>query len=127
LQFAARLLFRFARSRLASNIVGWGFAHMAWLLPVSKLHETASVVAFRHPKPSHKVHILIVPKSPIRSFLDIDEEGTLMQEIVRVAQHLVQQLGLDETGYRLLVNGGSYQEVPQLHFHLVSDEEPPHR
>jgi hypothetical protein len=25
--------------------------------------------------------------------------------------------------YRLIVNGGEYQEFPQLHFHLVSEVE----
>jgi diadenosine tetraphosphate (Ap4A) HIT family hydrolase len=27
---------------------------------------------------------------------------------------------LKEAGYRLIVNGGKYQDVAQLHFHLVS-------
>ena len=34
---------------------------------------------------------------------------------------MVDQFQLDDIGYRLIVNGGKYQEIPQLHFHLVSD------
>jgi hypothetical protein len=29
--------------------------------------------------------------------------------------------GLEAQGHRLIANGGSYQEVPMLHFHLISD------
>jgi len=35
-------------------------------------------------------------------------------------QDLVGQLGLES--YRLIVNGGKYQDFPYLHFHLVSDD-----
>ena len=31
---------------------------------------------------------------------------------------------LAESGYRLIVNGGKYQDFPYLHFHLVSDLTP---
>ena len=35
---------------------------------------------------------------------------------------LVQDLELAERGYRLIVNGGAYQDVKQLHFHLISEQ-----
>jgi diadenosine tetraphosphate (Ap4A) HIT family hydrolase len=35
---------------------------------------------------------------------------------------LNEDLNLEERGYRLIVNGGEYQEFPQLHFHLISGE-----
>lgn len=38
-------------------------------------------------------------------------------------QLLVHRYDLEEKGYRLIVNGGQYQEVPHLHFHLISDGE----
>jgi len=34
---------------------------------------------------------------------------------------LVKEFELDDGGYRLIVNGGAYQDFPQLHFHLISD------
>jgi diadenosine tetraphosphate (Ap4A) HIT family hydrolase len=37
-------------------------------------------------------------------------------------QNLVEMLELQEQGFRLVVNGGHYQEFPQLHFHLISGE-----
>jgi diadenosine tetraphosphate (Ap4A) HIT family hydrolase len=44
-----------------------------------------------------------------------------LHAIIRVAQELVAELGLLETGYRLIVNGGAYQDVGQMHYHLTSD------
>jgi histidine triad (HIT) family protein len=115
------MLFRIARSRLGDVIIGSSFAYMTPLLPVNKLYETDGVVAFYHPRPSYPLHILIVPKRAIRSFLHLTEADTpLLKDITTVAQYLVRELGLQETGYRLMVNGGPYQDVGQIHFHLIS-------
>ena len=118
----ARLFFHAARTRLMGGVVGWGFAHAAALLPVHRLYETDAVVAFAHPRPAYPLHILIVPKRSVRSLMALsDAEAPLLQEVVAAAQQLVVQLGLERRGYRLIVNGGRFQDVPQLHFHLVSD------
>jgi diadenosine tetraphosphate (Ap4A) HIT family hydrolase len=29
---------------------------------------------------------------------------------------------LEQTGYRLIANGGAFQDVPHLHFHLIAEE-----
>lgn len=96
---------------------------MAAFMPLDKLRDTELVVAFHHPKPSHKIHILIVPKREIPSFTSLQPaDFPIIHEIVRVAQELVNELGLLEKGYRLIVNGGAYQDVAQMHYHLISDE-----
>jgi len=116
-----RGLFKLARSRLAGGFVRWSFAHASSLMPVHKLHETDLVVAFAHPKPAYPVHILIVPKRSIANLLMLDgADYTVLCDVVLVAQHLVRELQLDKQGYRLVVNGGAYQDVQQLHFHLTS-------
>jgi diadenosine tetraphosphate (Ap4A) HIT family hydrolase len=38
-----------------------------------------------------------------------------------VGQSLVGDFALEACGYRLVTNGGRYQDVPQLHFHLISE------
>ena len=121
----ARALFRIARSRVGDAIIGWSFAYMTALLPVNKLYETDAAVAFYHPRPSYPLHILIVPKRAIGSLLDVTEADMyVLKDVVAVAQHLVRELRLKETGYRLMVNGGPYQDVGQIHFHLISGELP---
>ena len=49
------------------------------------------------------------------------QDEQLLAEIVHAAQCLVIELQLEKEGYSLLVNGGQYQDVNQLHFHLISD------
>ena len=118
----AKMLFKIARSRVGDAIIGWSFAKTSHLLPVNKVYETDKVIAFYHPQPSYPLHILIVPKRAIGSFLDLaGSDAPLLSDIVGVAQHLVRELRLLEKGYRLLVNGGPYQDVGQIHFHLISD------
>src|SRR5678816_2826121 len=116
------VLFRLARLSLARRIIGWLFSNMSFAIPVQRLHETATLIAFHHPKPSYPVHILIVPKRSLGSLSDLTaDDADFTTDLFATVQHLVKELGLETRGYRLICNGGAYQDVPQFHFHLVSD------
>ena len=92
------------------------------LIPARRLIETDTLLAFEHPRPSYPVHILIVPRRFIAAIPEVQpEDSGLLGEVIVVVQSLVVSLGLQDCGYRLIVNGGQYQEFPQLHFHLVSE------
>jgi histidine triad (HIT) family protein len=120
----SKILFKIARSRVGAVIIGWSFAKMTSFMPVNKLYESQQVMAFHHPKPIYPVHILIVPKQVIKSLMAITKEDTpVIEEVFRVAQKLVKELNLEEPGFRLMVNGGEYQDVMQIHLHLISGEE----
>ena len=96
---------------------------MSLLLPVNKIYETDLVIAFHHPRPSHSTHILIVPKRPIRSLMALTRtDMPVIQDVMITAQHMVKTFGLEESGFRLIVNGGAYQDIQQLHWHLVSEK-----
>ena len=95
---------------------------MSFALPVERLRETETLLAFHHPRPSHAVHILVVPKEPFGSLMEMPPEaGGFLTDLLETVQLLVVELGLEDRGYRLIVNGGAYQEVPLLHVHLVAD------
>lgn len=95
---------------------------MNFLIPVDRLLETPTLLAFYHPKPTYPVHILIVPKKGIRDMIHLtSEDNMLLVEVFQVVRRLVDELKLEKQGYRLICNGGSYQEVQQLHFHLISE------
>ncbi len=97
-------------------------SHMSFAIPVERLRETETLLAFHHPQPGHPVHILIVPKEPFGSLLDVPPEaGDFLRDLLETVQLLVRQYGLEDHGYRLIVNGGDYQHVPHLHVHLVAD------
>jgi histidine triad (HIT) family protein len=94
---------------------------MSFAIPVHRLYETKSLMAFYHPRPSYPTHIVLVPKRDIPNLMALGEDDTdFMADLVRAVQHLVRELGLAESGYRLICNGGEYQDIPHLHFHLVA-------
>jgi diadenosine tetraphosphate (Ap4A) HIT family hydrolase len=105
-------------------VVRLAFGRLWWLLPVRKVGQTARVLAFEHPAPSWQPHLLLVPKRAIRSLLAAETADVgLVGEIVRLGLGLALRRGLAErptgSGFALMVNGGTYQDVPQLHFHLA--------
>ena len=119
--FIRRCAFAFARTRLGKSLLPWMFAHMSFAIPLHRLRQSDSLLAFHHPSPSYPLHILIVPRRLIPSLADLKpEDAGLLLEVLQMAQSLVQELGLEQAGYRLIVNGGAYQDLPQLHFNLVS-------
>jgi histidine triad (HIT) family protein len=116
------LLDRIIRSTFGRLIIGWTCAHMSWAIPVQRLYETETLLAFHHPKPSYGLHILLVPKKAIGGVEALTAaDSAFLADVFRAVQSLTAQFQLQERGYRLIVNGGSFQEVPQLHFHLISD------
>ncbi len=100
--------------------IGWIFAHMSFAIPVKRLRETETLMAFYHPKPSYKFHVLLVPKKAVASLKEIDStDMAFLTDLYSTVQSLVNEFHLP--AYRLIVNGGEYQDFPQLHFHLISD------
>src|SRR5262252_5606752 len=116
---------RLARSPLAravtAAVAGQVFAHMSFAIPVHRLRETATLLAFHHPRPSYPVHILLVPKKALPGLAALTPaDADFLLELFATVQSLVAELHLEAAGYRLVANGGEYQDFPQLHFHLIS-------
>lgn len=93
---------------------------MSQLLPLDRLAETGTLIAFRHPQPAYPFHVLIVPKKQVDSLASLDPADSLfLNDLYATVQKLVKQFDLGADGYRLVVNGGKFQDFPQLHFHLI--------
>jgi len=106
--------------RLFAPLIGWIFAHMSFAIPVERLRETETLIAFYHPKPAYPFHVLLVPKKAVTSLKELDPtDTTFLTDLYSTVQNLVNEFQLP--AYRLIVNGGEYQDFPQLHFHLISD------
>ena len=117
-----RLLFRLARLPISSRPIGWVFTHMSFAIPVKRLRETKTLIAFHHLQQSHSFHALLVAKRSFSSLLDIPHDATdFMRDLITTAQNLVREHHLESCGYRLIANGGAYQDIPHLHFHLIAD------
>jgi histidine triad (HIT) family protein len=117
------LLFTLARSRLGRSLVGFLFTYMSFALPLNRLRETPTLVAFHHPRPTYPIHILLVPKRPLANLMALTPaDQDFLADLVQTVQSLVTEFDLEKDGYRLISNGGRYQDIPHLHFHLVSGE-----
>ncbi len=116
-------LFALAKSPLGELIVGIAFGTFSKLLPVRRVRETDKVLALWHPKPYWEYHILIVPKKAIKNISALQPgDFEYVAEVYRVAQEIVKERGWQESDYTIVTNGGTRQEVAQLHFHLGSGE-----
>ncbi len=86
------------------------------------LYRDQQVTAFRDLHPVGPTHLLIVPNKHIDSLNQLkDEDEALMGYMFVVARKLAAKEGVDESGYRLVVNtsddGG--QTIHHLHLHLI--------
>ncbi len=128
MRLLARLLFKFARSRIGRRLVSWGLAYMSFALPVDKLRQTPTLLAFHHPKPAYPVHILIVPRAAIANLSALaptPDATALLTDLLTTTQSLIAEFDLERRGYRLICNGGPNQDIPHLHFHLISEQPRP--
>lgn len=91
-------------------------------LPAEKVYEDDQLIAIKDKFPKAPVHLLIITKKAIPNIESMaDADLALLSAIFGLARKLAQEFGLDEKGYRLLINNGPYagQTIPHLHFHLL--------
>ena len=91
-------------------------------IPADVVYQDDLVTAFRDINPRAPSHILIIPNKLIPTTNDIEEADDLtMGRMFTVARKLAKEEGIDEDGYRLIVNCNSHggQEVYHIHMHLV--------
>ena len=91
-------------------------------IPSELLYEDEELVAFRDINPQAPTHLLIIPRKHIPSLVEISETDLpLIGRMVTAANRLAEEMGIDKTGYRLVINCGEEggQVVPHLHLHLL--------
>lgn len=87
-------------------------------LPSKKVYEDGEVLIFENIKPVADTHLLICPKKHIESFLRISKNFDI-SPMIEAAQKVIVEKNIQD-GYKLVFNGGKYQEVPHLHWHLLA-------
>jgi len=91
-------------------------------LPADIVYEDDDIIAFRDINPQAPVHVLVVPKEAIATVNDIQPgQAELIGKMVLTAQKIAAEEGIDEDGFRLVINCNRHgcQEVFHLHLHLV--------
>ena len=91
-------------------------------IPTEIVYQDDLVFAFRDINPKAPIHILIVPKKPIPRIAEstLDDQFLLGYLLLKAA-HVAKVIGLEETGYRLVINNGhdGGETVPHLHCHIL--------
>jgi histidine triad (HIT) family protein len=86
------------------------------------LYATDELVVFKDINPHAPVHLLVVPKKHIRSVNDLSPgDSALVAALIAAGQHMAQESGVAQSGYKLLFNveRGGGQMIFHLHLHLL--------
>jgi len=91
-------------------------------IPAAIVYEDDTVLAFRDIKPQAPVHVLIVPKKAVPRIAAAGAaDQSLLGDLLLKAAVVARQLGLETSGYRLVINNGpdGGETVPHLHCHIL--------
>ncbi len=91
-------------------------------IPAKFIHEDELCIAIHDVTPQAPIHVLIIPKQLIpRIGYASTSDQALLGHLLLTASHVAKQLGVAESGYRLVINQGrdGGESVPHLHIHLL--------
>jgi histidine triad (HIT) family protein len=91
-------------------------------IPSDLVHQDDLVTVFKDINPAAPVHLLIVPNKHIPSVIEMEEvDEVVMGKLFSTARKVSEELGINRSGYRLIVNNGpdGRQEIHHLHMHLL--------
>lgn len=89
-------------------------------IPSTKVFESERLIAIEDISGQAPTHLLVIPKKHYKSILDCDDD-LFMAEAMAAVRELSKKYGVDEKGFRLVINtneeGG--QTVFHLHMHII--------
>jgi histidine triad (HIT) family protein len=91
-------------------------------IPATFLHEDKHCIAIEDISPVAPVHFLVVPRKPIPALSGATEsDRDVLGHVMLIAKELARRKGLDENGYRIVVNDGKHgcQSIFHLHVHVI--------
>ncbi len=91
-------------------------------IPGKFVYKDNDIVAFHDISPKAPIHILVAPKIHLGSLIDVtNEHERLLGKIMLCINKIAGDLGVDKSGYKIVINNGegAGQIVPHLHVHLL--------
>jgi len=91
-------------------------------IPAKIVYEDDDVLAFHDVTPQAPTHVLVIPKRAIENLLDTGPDDTLLLgKLMQASVHVAKTLGLEDGGFRVVVNCGKNggQSVDHLHLHVL--------
>lgn len=95
-------------------------------IPSEEVYSDEDFYAFRDIQPAAPAHILLIPRKHIATLADVTaEDAPLLGRLLLRANEIAQQEGLDEKGFRCVLNYGAWggQLVMHLHLHILGGRE----
>ena len=86
------------------------------------MYEDELVIAFEDINPQAPVHLVLIPKRHIERISDLVESNALLtSRMITVSNAIAKEKGINESGYRLVMNCGkdAGQEVFHIHMHVL--------
>tara|TARA_B100001248_G_scaffold262340_1_gene257633 strand:- start:931 stop:1281 length:351 start_codon:yes stop_codon:yes gene_type:complete len=95
-------------------------------IPCNKIFEDQTSLFFNDINPQAKIHILGIPKFEcvdLKDFIDNADQETV-SAFFKTVSLVIDELNINETGYRIISNSGinGGQEVPHFHIHILAGE-----
>jgi histidine triad (HIT) family protein len=89
-------------------------------IPCNQVYEDDFAFAFHDIKPEAPVHVLVLPKGEFVSYDDFVQGAppALFQGFFAAIQKIAAQLGVAQSGYRLITNHGADASQSVFHFHV---------
>ena len=90
-------------------------------LDVERVYEDDFVLAFHHPKPVARHHVVVVPKAHVSGLMDEAAlDGDLLTSMVRAVQQTATSTGLlDGRGFYVRANTAASGVTPHMHWHVI--------
>jgi histidine triad (HIT) family protein len=91
-------------------------------IPAQIVYQDEDVTAFHDIHPAAPVHVLIIPNRVIPTLNDASpDDQALLGKLFVTAQRLARELGVDQSGYRVVMNtnADAGQSVAHIHLHLL--------
>lgn len=92
-------------------------------IPCDEVYQDENVLAFNDISPAAPIHVLVIPKGRYQSFDDFisNANSDIITNFFATVKKIATNLGLVESGYRIITNHGknASQTVPHFHVHIL--------
>ena len=91
-------------------------------IPGEFVHKDDKCIVIRDINPQAPTHLLVIPREHLESLDDASQKDeALLGHLLRIGARMANTEGLDESGYRTVINtgAGAGQSVFHLHVHVL--------
>ncbi|MFC4856569.1 histidine triad nucleotide-binding protein [Actinophytocola glycyrrhizae] len=94
-------------------------------IPSTEVLSTDTTYAFRDINPQAQVHVLVVPRTHYEDAEALAEAPRELADVISAGAAVAKQEGIDQSGFRLVLNTGEHagRTVFHAHLHVLGGEQ----